>query len=454
MSSAEMWRIKVSDSRIEILEGGIRILNVEVNRREVADFVSSLPEEDRESTVVRAVELGVLALERARIGLDTEFVRRQVESLLREVQTAVSKIPAETQKSLADKIGSEEGQVLASVQVLVTNVKKAADEKMEEIRKLLTNEIDPSKQDSTLAKALRALQALLDPDRTDSVQGALNSAIRNASTSDGAIAQTVKTIVVDAMKPLASRVENLTLEFRGEKSREDALSQTTLKGLTYEDEILGRLDTWKLVAGAQVEHVGKDNRPGDITVSLPDATGGSSRLVIVIEVRDTQDSKGRKGVSGDLAKSMVERGACAAVYLSRGRDGLAKEIGEWAEGSCERGSWVACTDEHLITAIRFLAVQWAMSRKRTGTVDLDAAGASNQIERIRIAIKRIATINSKASLVSQTAEGIKSEAQGLRDDIGGALTELEGCLHLSRKVATPVIEESHSQVDGNDANAA
>jgi hypothetical protein len=58
----------------------------------------------------------------------------------------------------------------------------------------------------------------------------------------------------------------------------------------------------------------------------------ASSLNVVIEVRDRQSAKGRKAISDDLTEAVIERGARAAIYISRSQEGLAKEIGEWAEG--------------------------------------------------------------------------------------------------------------------------
>ena len=71
----------MAESRIEITEGGIRIADLEIPRKEVADFFLTVPEEEWETTVIRAIEIGVLSLERSRSGQDLDFVKRQVESL-------------------------------------------------------------------------------------------------------------------------------------------------------------------------------------------------------------------------------------------------------------------------------------------------------------------------------------------------------------------------------------
>ena len=127
---------------------------------------------------------------------------------------------------------------------------------------------------------------------------------------------------------------------------------------------------------------------------------------------------------------MSERNASAAIYLSRNYEGLAKEIGEWAEGVCDHGPWIACIDEHLITAVRFLIIQWGIDRRKAITSTLDASAVHAQTERIKTALARVRNINTKATTIRDSANDIQSEAESLRDDVKGALSELEDLLRL------------------------
>jgi hypothetical protein len=72
-------------------------------------------------------------------------------------------------------------------------------------------------------------------------------------------------------------------------------------------------------------------------------------MSIVVEVRDGGSrAKGRKAISADMAEKLAQRGANAGIYLSRTQDGLSlREIGEWAEGASDRGTWVACTQHYV-----------------------------------------------------------------------------------------------------------
>ena len=269
-------------------------------------------------------------------------------------------------------------------------------------------------------------------------QCAVNKAIGNVCAIDGAISKAVKSVVADAVGPLVAQVNDLTTQITGKKAAEAAVSNTTLKGTPYEAEIVERLQPWARCVGAEIEHVGGDNKPGDITIKLTDLADPTSKLLLVLEVRDRQDQKGGQVVAQELLAKMVSRGAGAAVYLSRYREGLAKSLGEWAEGVCDRGPWVACTEEHLTTAIRFLFVQWRVAQKRTLTPTLDASAAVDQIRRIRAALGRIKNIKTNATAVRESAGKIDSEADLLRDEVRNSLCDLEDSMGIRQSAAVQV----------------
>lgn len=134
-----------SSQRVRLSESSVVISNLEIAHRDVVDFLRSLPESEREAGLVGALEIGVFCLERARASRDTEFLRRQVESLIADVDKAATRIPAAIETALAAKIGTGEGQLLEPVDRLVKAVDATVAAKLGEVRKLFTDELDAAK---------------------------------------------------------------------------------------------------------------------------------------------------------------------------------------------------------------------------------------------------------------------------------------------------------------------
>jgi hypothetical protein len=129
--------LMVMQERVIVSESGITIVDLQVKRRDVAEFLRNLTSDEVESTVVRALEVGVFCLERARMNQDTEFVRRQLDMLLSRVDATVAKIPETTQKALLEKIGTKDGQVLSPIKAMIDSASSAMSEKLRKFESCL-----------------------------------------------------------------------------------------------------------------------------------------------------------------------------------------------------------------------------------------------------------------------------------------------------------------------------
>jgi len=209
------------------------------------------------------------------------------------------------------------------------------------------------------------------------------------------------------------------------------LEQTTQKGPDYENEVLEELQQWAALVGAEVHHVGVDNRPGDILIKETQTGVLGMPPVIVIETRDRQSAVGRKVISDTLNKAMAERKATSAIYLSKTAAGLAAEVGEWADGTTDAGPFVACTHENLSIAIRWLIVQNRITQANKSTVAVDSAMILQQVQRMRTSLDRIKTMNRKVTDVRSSANEIQIEAETLRDEVRASLTVVEDALRTT-----------------------
>src|SRR4051812_40168412 len=88
MAVAEAIEILASQhttsTAIEVLPAGVRIRELDVPKKIVAEFLADVMPLDRADRIIQALEVGVFCLERAEATRDLDFVRGQVESILQE----------------------------------------------------------------------------------------------------------------------------------------------------------------------------------------------------------------------------------------------------------------------------------------------------------------------------------------------------------------------------------
>src|SRR5207249_123558 len=143
--------------------------------------------------------------------------------------------------ALVEKIGSKDGQLLAPVRGLVEQASTTLQLRLKDVRELLDGELDPSRSTSTLGRALKQRDELVDPEQSDSVQAVRVAAVHDVVDEGGALGKAVAESVGDAIKPLADQIDRLALQMAGAAAADRALQGTTMKGTPYEEEIVAEL---------------------------------------------------------------------------------------------------------------------------------------------------------------------------------------------------------------------
>ena len=167
------------------LEGdSVLLTNIRLTQRDVVDYLTKVPEQQREAAVCQAIEVGVFCLERASAGRSIEFVRHEVERLLAGVTVELSGLPTKVQDELLKKLGTDDGQALAPVKSLVGTVEAVVNAKVKDVKDLLNQEIDPRNENSTLGRALGSLRILLDPHYDSSIQKKIEEAVSSVSSPE------------------------------------------------------------------------------------------------------------------------------------------------------------------------------------------------------------------------------------------------------------------------------
>ena len=82
----------ITTTAIEILPAGVRVRELDVPKKIVAEFLADVMPLDRADRFIQALEVGVFCLERAEATRDLDFVRSQVVSGVFESPCASNQI--------------------------------------------------------------------------------------------------------------------------------------------------------------------------------------------------------------------------------------------------------------------------------------------------------------------------------------------------------------------------
>lgn len=409
--------------QIELRDSCIFINNLEIRSFEASDYLHQLPDYEREAACLKAFELGFFCLQRTENINDTQFVKQQFNALLNELYQAVNEIPNTISAQLANKIGT--GEVLGPLQGQISLTTAVMDAQIKAVSDFLNQEFNPSQETSVFGSAVQKIQNLLDDKRSDSLQGIFSAAIANITAENSVLAKSVRAVVTEAVKPLAQEVEKLAQQVREKELVKSVLEQTIEKGVSYEEALVVELQQWAKLYGAEITHVGNDKQAGDILIKFTANSIATVELSLVIEARNRDSASwGRKRISDQLTKAMMERKANAAIFLSRSREGLAQEIGYWGQGSCEQGQWVATTHESLSLAIQFLIVQQQLASQPTYNLQIDCAVIEAQVQQIKLSLNYLTQINTSLTKLQEHSSDIRAKARAMRTEIHNALLSI------------------------------
>jgi hypothetical protein len=408
---------------VEVTDSAVIIRNLTLDDPNVIQYFKRLPEEERTRAAIRTLEIGVFCVQRVQMGHGLDFVRLEVQRLIQSAENAISNFPTLVEQ----KLGGETG-TLAPIRTAVSGAQSAIHQKLNEVGSLFSQHLDPANAEATLGRALSALRDLINPERSDSVQQRIESAISSIAQSDGALVATVRREVDNATTPLREAVNALTVAYAGKKGAEEALADTTEKGFDFESELLPFLRNWASVMGAEFEYVGPQNLPGDFVIRLQDTGAGPCSLTLVIEARDRKDSQGRTRIAEHLNDALKRWNGNYGIYVSKTKAGLANEIGEWLEFSCGAGPVITCTSEHLNTALRFAVVMHRLKELQEFRREVDLTSVVNQIGRFRTALNHLKQIKSKVTEIRNLLPDIETEADSMRAEIDATLQDIETVL--------------------------
>lgn len=428
-------------NRIEWSPEGLQVHSLFLGDPEVVLLTKDREEEEVIRRVVLATTIGAKALNQGEQALNVDFVRHLLDQHTVQTTAVLGGVLAQASALIADHLDGEKGKAIEPIRNQIKLVEASLAETLDGVAKAL----DPGRPDSDLGKALRHVGTLLDEDNINSVPARVKGIVDRLAAQDGALAASVKATVQDAMKtqiePLREQIKSLEKELTDRKAVEDLVNQSTAKGLPFEEAVFDRCKRWALSAGGVAEHVGSDNKPGDVLVTFTSDGMAGLDFRLVLEARADAVGKGRKPLSDDLAKAIAQREADAAIYCGKSASAFAREIGEWDEGAINGRQWIACTVEHLPQALRLAILTKRLQDRTKADVMVDASAIRNSLAEIRLALRRIATIKRASTTIANQAATVQSESDALQRQVDDALAGAERALNVSPEAVSIEIED-------------
>ena len=380
-------------------------------------------------TVRKAVEIGARVLDSEETAANVDYVRRELEAGLGELDRKLGGTLEEGAEELAARIAATFGaERNDSVQAQIKEIVAAESrEQRETLIRTLTAE-DPT--NPLVAMQVRIGKKVVETEERHRQEVEL---LRESHSKESR-----------AMQAQVSELRENLARLLDKQAHELELAETenagTRKGLTFEERVHEAIEAIAAARGDVAAHTGGEQaegggKKGDTLVEVG-ACEGSPQGRIVFEAKDKQLTKNKAWA--ELNAAMEARAAAYAVLVVAGDENVPAGREQLTE--YEGNKLIIAVDREepsgpgLGLAYRLAAARLVMARDRDLTVDAPA---------VRDAAQEAVSTLKQAQAIRSTLTGIKTQSDRARDGLNAMVAAAEAKLAL--------IDSLVAEADASDA---
>ncbi|MBA2240162.1 MAG: hypothetical protein H0W09_02780 [Solirubrobacterales bacterium] len=417
---------------VRALDGRLVIESLTVDDERAARLVRERAQAGRPAaeTVRKAIEIGSRVLEGEGTAANVDYVRRELEAGLGELDRKLGGTLEAGAESLAERIsiafGAERNDsVQAQIREIVTAEARL---QRESLLGTLTSE--------DAANPLVAMQARIGKGVREAEERH-RLEIEKLRRGHGEDAKSMRDVVAGLRQEVARLLERE----QGDERLAEAEQAGTRKGRTFEEKVHSALERIATGRGDVAHHVGDErgqggSKKGDTLVELG-AADGPARGRIVFEDKADQLSKNKAWE--ELNGALLERNADFSVLVVAG-DG-AIPSGREQLHEYEGNKLIVAVDPEdpddvgLELAYRYARCRTLMSRARS--LEVDASGVRDAAEAARGALKRANAIRLSLTSIDKSAAKAREGVDAIVADVEAELTKVESLVAEAAEAEAP-----------------
>jgi hypothetical protein len=367
-------------------------------------------------TVVKAIEIGTRVLDNEATAANVDYVRRELEAGLDELNAKLGGTVEEGAEVVATEIAKAFGGD-DSVQTQIREiVATGSRQHLHELMKLLTAE-DGS--NPLVAVQARLGKAMLEAEERHRKEVEL---LREGHAKE---ARSMQGQVAELRKELALILERE----EGDRRLAEEADRGTAKGRTFEELVHNAIEEIASAHDDAAHHTGDSSseaggKKGDTVVEIGAALGAPIATV-VFEAKNKKLSK--NDVWSELNGCMSERDADYAVLVVAGEDKVPSGLEELTEYQGNKMIIVVDRDAPDTLALRLVYryVRARLAAAREHALEVDAAGVRDASEEATAALKRVNRIKKSLTGITNGADAARSELEAMIADVERCLARIE-----------------------------
>jgi hypothetical protein len=416
MEASEKQQLPLDDGVVRALDDRLVIERLTVNDERAARVVRERAEagHDGAETIKKSIEIGARLMDSEATAANVDYVRRELEAGLGELDRRLGGTLEEGAQELAGRIATTFGaerndSVQAQIREIVSAETRA---QRDALIQTLTAE-DGS--NPLLAVQTRLGKRMLEAEERH------RSEVERLRESHSKEARGMQAQVSELRKELARLVEREEADVRVAEAEEAG----TRKGRSFEELVHGELELLAAGQGDAAHHVGDatseaGGKRGDTVIELGACTG-PALATLVFEAKNRKLSRNDAWI--ELNSAMAERDAVYGVLVVAGEDKVPSGMEELTEYQGNKMIAVLDRDDPDPLALR-LVYRYVRARVLavgTAGLEVDAAGVRDAAEEAAARLKA-------ANRIRKSLTNVTSSADKARDELDGMIADIERCL--------------------------
>jgi Uncharacterized protein conserved in bacteria (DUF2130) len=372
-------------------------------------------------TVVKAIEVGARVIDNEATAVNVDYVRRELQSGLGELNNELAETLAAGNEELAERIGAafgadRSGSVQQQIKEIVT---AASDHQRLELTKLLSAE---DKSNPLVAVQARMGRAIVESDeRHRQEMGRLREAHAHESRA-------TQRQVAELKEQIARLLERQDAD----ELLAEAEAAGTRKGLGFEARVHAAIEGIAASRGDFASHTGGEQaegggRKGDTLVELEAAEGPSAGRIL-FEAKDKRLSKNEAWA--ELNEGMAARAAAYAVLVVAGEERVPAGRRELQEYEGNKLIVAVDRDEPaglaLETAYRLAAARLKLARE--GDLQVDAVAVRDAAAEAVSTLKQAQAIRSSLTGIKTSSDKARASLDAMVEAVRAKLERIESLI--------------------------
>jgi hypothetical protein len=424
MEASERPQLSFTDNAaggtVRALDGRIVIESLTVDDERAAHLVRERQQLGKPAadTVRKAIEIGARVLDSEETAANVDYVRREVEASIGELEKRLNNTLDEGAETLAKQLEATFGI-------------ERSDSVQAQIKEIIANETRAHRE-----QLLRTLTAEDGSNPLVAIQARLGKAMLEAEERHRREVERLREHYANESRAMQQRVAELNEKLARVLERQEAdervaeeAERGTAKGRSFEELVHAAVEEIAAGHGDAAHHTGDASneaggKKGDVVVEIGGAVG-TPLATVVFEAKNKRLS--RNEAWAELNGCMAERDAAYAVLVVAGEDKVPAGLDELTEYQGNKIIAVLDREQPDPLALR-LVYRYVRARVLAAaaeTLEVDAAGVRDAAEEAQATLKRANRIRKSLTGVTRSAETAREELDSMVGDVERCLERIE-----------------------------